>query len=317
MLDIKTIKVNKKKKENIMDLVLAPKNMPSVTGNFDKFKEDLIKQIEEYKAMPLTEDTVAPIKSAIRQKRTTLEKIESTAISAYFETPKKELKATFAELYAIIAEGESKVDEIIAEETRKRNDETTKRFIEYVKNKIKNMALEKDAVSYVLFHKQFYNKSAKEAESLNDIDAQLATLEKNFAAYIRAEKKINKCASGVGAVFDKDRFLHRLSKYGEGNDETAAEAEEEAERILAAPPKEKELVKVAPVNISSETVSLNVLTVPLSEVDIRQSFPVYDRKKSKGSEEIILTFTIPKEMKKSFNELLKNLKEVGITNKKQ
>ena len=208
--------------------------------------------------------------------------------------------------------GEFKVDEIIAEDTRKRNDETTKRFTEYVKNKIKNMALEKDAVDYVIFHKQFYNKTAKEAESLDNIDVQLTMLEKNFAAYIRAEKKINDLAKKAGAVFHKDAYLHRLSKYGEDNADIAAEAEEEAERILAIPPEEKEPVKTE-VPVSA---AIGKTEVPFSAVDIRQSFPVYDKKKSKGSDEITIIFTVPKEMKKSFNELLKNLKEVGITNKK-
>lgn len=302
-----------------MDLILAPKNMPSVTGNFEKYKEDLIKQIETYKSMPLTDETVGKVKSSIRQIRTTLEKIEDTAVGAYFDSPKKALRASFAELYAIIAEGESKVDEIIAEDTRKRNDETTKRFTEYVKNKIKNMALEKDAVDYVIFHKQFYNKTAKEAESLNNIDAQLTALEKNFVAYIRAEKKINDLAKKTGAVLHKDAYLYRLSKYGEDNADIAAEAEEEAERILSIPPEEKEQFKTAtsPISQGYVAASSNVVISTISDVHISQFFPAYDKKKSKGSEEITLTFTVPKEMKKSFNELLKNLKMVGITNKKQ
>ena len=48
-----------------MELMLTPKELPSITGNFETYKEDLVKQIEGYKAMPLTEETVAPVKSAI------------------------------------------------------------------------------------------------------------------------------------------------------------------------------------------------------------------------------------------------------------
>lgn len=291
-----------------MELMLTPKELPSISGNFEQYKNDLVKQIEGYKAMPLTEDTVAPVKSAIRTIRTTLEKIESTAIGAYFDTPKKMLKAQFAELYGIIADGESKVDAIIAEDTRKRNDETTKRLTDYIGSKITGMALETDAVDYVILEKAYFNKTAKEAAVLDDIDRQLIQLEKNFAAYLRAEKKINKIAQSLGPVFNKGRFLYGLSKYGDNNDSTAALAEEEAERLSNIPAEEQKPVARAAVPVKSSAV-IETVTV---EVD----FPVVDKKTSKGSDEILVSFTVPKEAKKQFAELLKELKEAGIKSKK-
>ena len=291
-----------------MELMLTPKELPSITGNFEQYKNDLVKQIEGYKAMPLTEDTVAPVKSAIRTIRTTLEKIESTAIGAYFDTPKKMLKAQFAELYGIIADGESKVDAIIAEDTRKRNDATTARLVTYIKSKIEEMALETDAVDFVILEKQFFNKTVKDAEVYDNIDRQLEALEKNFAAFIRAEKKINKIAQSLGPVFNKGRFLYGLSKYGDNNDSTAALAEEEAERLSNIPAEEQKSAARAavpvktPVGTGSFTVAVN--------------FPVVDKKTSKGSEEVFYSFTVPKEAKKQFAELLKELKEAGIKSKK-
>lgn len=290
-----------------MELSLTPKNMPSISGNFDTYKADLIKQIEGYKSSPLTDETVAPVKSAIRQIRTTLEKIESTAVSTYFDSPKKILKAQFAELYSIIADGESKVDAIIAEDTRKRNTETTERLIGYIASKVKSMTLESDAVDYVVFEKTFYNKTAKEIENLNNIDAQLTQLEKNFAAYVRAEKKIQKLAATCGPVFNKARYLNYLSKYGEGNDEFAAQAEEEAERLSSIPPEAvaaPAVTKKMPIPVSSGTEEISI------------EFPSYDKKKSKGSEDVAYLISIPKEAKKQFAELLKQLGTVGIKCKK-
>jgi hypothetical protein len=291
-----------------MELMLTPKEMPSISGNFEQYKSDLVKQIEGYKAMPLTEDTVAPVKSAIRTIRTTLEKIESTAIGAYFDTPKKMLKAQFAELYSIIADGENKVDIIIAEDTRKRNEATTARLVTYIKSKIEGMALETDAVDFVILEKQFFNKTVKDAEVYDNIDRQLEALEKNFAAFIRAEKKINKIAQSLGPVFNKGRFLYGLSKYGDNNDSTAALAEEEAERLSNIPAEEQKSAARAavpvktPVGTGSFTVAVN--------------FPVVDKKTSKGSEDLMYSFTVPKESKKQFAELLKELKEAGIKSKK-
>ena len=291
-----------------MELMLSPKELPSITGNFDQYKNELVKQIENYKTMPLTEETVAPVKSAIRQIRTTLEKIESTAVGAYFDTPKKMLKAQFAELYSIIADGESKVDAIIAEDTRKRNDATTERLIKYIKSKITGMALEADAVDFVVLKKSYFNKTAKEAEVLDEIDEQLAQLEQNFASYIRAEKKINKLAQALGPVFNKGRFLYSLSKYGEGNDSAAALAEEEAERIREIPAEEKKPAS-APVKILTEDNEEETIL-------ITTEFPIVDKKKSKGSDELLISFTVPKEAKKQFAELLKLLKDAGIKSKK-
>ena len=291
-----------------MELMLTPKELPSITGNFEQYKNDLVKQMESYKNMPLTEDTVAPVKSAIRQIRTTLEKIESTAVGAYFDTPKKMLKAQFAELYGIIADSENKVDAIIAEETRKRNEETTNRLNKYITSKITGMALESDAVDYVILKKQFFNKTAKETEVLDDIDEQLADLENNFAAFIRAEKKINKLAQAHGAVFNKGRFLYGLSKYGDNNDAVAAQAEEEAERLSNIPAEEQKSAARAavPVKTPAGTGSFTVAV----------NFPVVDKKTSKGSEDLMYSFTVPKESKKQFAELLKELKEAGIKSKK-
>lgn len=291
-----------------MELMLTPKELPSITGNFEQYKNDLVKQIEGYKAMPLTEDTVAPVKSAIRTIRTTLEKIESTAIGAYFDTPKKMLKAQFAELYSIIADGENKVDIIIAEDTRKRNEATTARLVTYIKSKIEGMALETDAVDFVILEKQFFNKTVKDAEVYDNIDRQLEALEKNFAAFIRAEKKINKIAQSLGPVFNKGRFLYGLSKYGDNNDSTAALAEEEAERLSNIPAEEQKPAARAavPVKTPAGTGSFTVAV----------NFPVVDKKTSKGSEDLMYSFTVPKESKKQFAELLKELKEAGIKSKK-
>ena len=291
-----------------MELMLTPKELPSITGNFEQYKNDLVKQIEGYKAMPLTEDTVAPVKSAIRTIRTTLEKIESTAIGAYFDTPKKMLKAQFAELYSIIADGENKVDIIIAEDTRKRNEATTARLVTYIKSKIEGMALETDAVDFVILEKQLFNKTVKDAEVYDNIDRQLEALEKNFAAFIRAEKKINKFAQELGAVFNKGRYLYGLSKYGDNNDSVAAQAEEEAERIREIPAEEKKPAS-APVKILTEDNEEETIL-------ITTEFPIVDKKKSKGSDDLLISFTVPKEAKKQFAELLKLLKDAGIKSKK-
>lgn len=292
-----------------MELMLTPKELPSISGNFDQYKNELTKQIEGYKNMPLTEETVAPVKSAIRQIRTTLEKIESTAIGAYFDTPKKTLKAQFAELYSIIAEGESKVDAIIAEDTRRRNDETTERLIKYITSKAAGMAVESDVVDYVVLKKAYFNKTAKETDTLNDIDDQLASLEQNFAAYLRADKKIRKLADELGPVFNKGRYLYGLSKYGENNDSAAAQAEEEAERL-------KEIKNSTPA-VQPEEPKRKETSSPVTEaITIAVDFPLVDKKVSKGTDDVIISFSVPKEAKKQFSELLKVLKEAGIKSKK-
>jgi hypothetical protein len=289
-----------------MELNLVPKALPSINGNFEQYKKELTKLITGYKNSPLTEETVAPVKSAIRQMRTTLEKMESTSVAAYFDTPKKILKAQFAELYSIIAEGEDKVDAIIAEDTRKRNEAATIRFKNYIISKTSAMALEKDVVDYVVLEKKYFNVTAKESETLDAIDKQLVGLEKNFAAYIRAEKKINKIAAEQGPTFNKARFLYMLSKYGDNNDTAASLAEEEAERLQQAK-------KETPVDsYDSSPKQAHSSTVVLETVIISVELPVYDKKTSKGYEELCYNFSVPKDAKRGFSDLLKELKGAGI-----
>ena len=289
-----------------MELNLAPQTLPAVDGNFEQYKGELIKLVDSYKDKPLTEETVAPVKSALRQMRTTLEKMESTAVSAYFDTPKKLLKAKFAELYSIIAEGEGKVDAVIAEDTRRRNEATAERLTNYIKSKIAGMKLEPDVVDYVVLEKSYFNKTAKEIEVLNSIDQTLVQLEKNFASFNRATKKIEKLAKELGPSFDVARFLYGLSKYEDCNDAISSLAEEEAERLITAVPevaKKQQQVKQAAVSdVVIKTVSVD--------------FTVIDKKKSKGSDDMVYIFTVPKEAKKNFADLIRELKEVGITSKK-
>ena len=294
-----------------MELQLTPQTLPSVEGNFDVYKADVQALIDGFKGKPLTEETVAPVKSAIRQMRTTLEKYESTSIGMYFETPKKLLKAKFAELYAIIAEGENKVDAVIAEDTRKRNEELTDRLTKYIKSKIKDLAVESDVVDYVILHKAFFNKTAKEAETLDNIDTQLLQLEKNFAAFTRATKKVNKFALVLGGAFNKGRYLYSLEKYGDGNDSASILAEEEHDRLIAVP----ETPTPTPTPTSAPVRSVAVEAEEAC-TEITVDFPHYEKKTSKGTDELAYSFTVPKEQKKAFAELLKELKAVGIKYKK-
>jgi hypothetical protein len=292
-----------------MELQLSPKELPVVSGNFETYKEELTKLVESYKDKPLTEETVAPVKSALRQMRTTLEKVESTSIAAYFDTPKKLLKAQFAELYSIIAEGENKVDAVIAEDTRRRNEETAARLTNYIISKSASMKLDTDVVDHVILKKHYFNKTAKEGDTLNEIDSDLLDFEKNYASYQRAERKINKLAYEIGGTFNRERFIYALSKYGNSNDSTAALAEEEAERLKNIPKEEK----LPPATAGKESwtpPSVGKVVSAMEEIIIE--FPPYDKKTSKGSDEIVYTFSVPKEAKKQFAELLKQLKTVGI-----
>lgn len=289
-----------------MDLNLAPQTMPAVKGNFDEYKSELVKLVDGYKDKPLTEETVAPVKSALRQMRTTLEKYEATSVAAYFDTPKKILKAQFAELYSIIAEGESKVDAVIAEDTRKRNEVTTERLTNYIAAKVVQEMLPQDAVEYVILEKHYYNKTAKESETLDSIDDQLVQLKKNYDAFLRAEKKIEKLAAKIGPTFNKARYMYALSKYGDNNDTVASQAEEEADRLSEVLPAAPE-ASVKAASINRPEIEIKTLTI---------DFPVFDKKLSKGSDDLHYTFSVPKEMKKSFAELLKELKDLGIKSSK-
>jgi len=286
-----------------MELELVPKTLPQVTGNFESYKEMLIKQMEVYKNTPLTEENVPQIKSAIRQMRISIEKIESSAISVYFDTPKKILKTQFAELYAIIAEGEQKVDAIIAEETAKRNNALTSRLINYIQNKIQGMELEEDVVDFVPLKKHYYNKTAKEADILNEIDSDLLTLEKNYRSYKRAKEKIGKIAEELGGVFNRKMFEFQLSKYGDNNDDVALRAEEEADRLKN-------------IKMTSAAKSLVKEVTSAEVVVISWEFETLSKNDLKDTEEITISFIVPKKHKKGFNEIIKHLKNAGIKTKK-
>lgn len=288
-----------------VDLVISPKKVPEVTGNFDAYKEHLSAMLKVYQGKALTEDTVAPVKAAVQKMRTTLEGIEKTSIAAYYDAPKKLMKARFAELYDMIGEIESKADAVIAEETEKRNNKTTKRLIAYLKSKATELGMDADVVDTIVFEKSYYNKTAKEADVLDDLDRKMNEAKENNKNYDKAVKKLNEVTKEFGALFNKDSYLSLLSKYGESNGSILLEIIEESERLREAMKNPRPAAaKAAPRGEEPEEAV---------SYDLYVAFPpVKKAKKDRVIKSYEVTFEVPDEVDAEFKKLLKQLPGAGI-----
>lgn len=149
----------------------------TIGGNFDVLKAQAQALVDKYKGLVLTDSNVQVIKTAksnfvmlrngIDRKRKEWKKI-------YIQTPSKLVDAACDELQAVIAEGETALGAQLDAYDAERKEEITIVLSEYAENAIKEAGLRPEYAAKVVLREKYYNKTQKEEDSLDDIDAQIA-----------------------------------------------------------------------------------------------------------------------------------------------
>lgn len=167
-----------------------------VSGNFTELGKNIKAVVDRYKGVKLTEDNVeyvTTLKKQFASLRIGIDRDRKEYKKAYLDPAENLLKAMCDELLKLVDEGESALGAQLEEYDQRRKDELTIILNEYVKDATEKYKLREEYATQIQLKKQYYNKTQKEEDSIDDINAQaeeLARKQKEYdsgVALIKAE----------------------------------------------------------------------------------------------------------------------------------
>ena len=159
--------------------VLSSNGVLEVSGNFTELAEKIQNVVDKYKGTILTDENVNYVKALkvqFQQIRTGIEKKRKDWKSLYLTTPAKLLDAMCDDLQNIVASGENALKEQLDSYDQRRKDELTEILNEYIEDFVKQYGLKEEYRERIVLKKQYYNKTAKEEDTIDDIEAQVLSL---------------------------------------------------------------------------------------------------------------------------------------------
>ena len=157
-----------------------------VGGNFEELASQIAQVVEKYKGTVLTEDNINYVKALkiqFQKLRTGIETKRKDWKKLYITTPGKLLDAMCDDLQKIVAEGEDALGNQLDAYDQKRKDELTEVLKGYVEEAVKAHALREEYAYQIVLREKYYNKTQKEEDSADDIEAQAVELEKKQKEY--------------------------------------------------------------------------------------------------------------------------------------
>lgn len=200
-----------------MELVLVKPSLKDdgvmvVAGNFDELKAKITAVVEKYKGTVLTDENVGYVKAIHAQfvsLRTGIEAKRKEWKKQYIQTPGELLDAMCKDLKSIAEKGESALAKQLDEYDQKRIDELTQVLQGYADSAAQNHGLRAEYAEQIVLKKQYYNKTQKEEDSADDIEAQAAELEKKQKEYDAGIQLID--AELEGTLLVRDTYVRQLS----------------------------------------------------------------------------------------------------------
>jgi hypothetical protein len=227
----------------------------TIGGNWDSLKANIKKVVDKYKGTQLTEDNVDYVKSLKKQfvsLRTGVELDFKNYKTAYLDPAENLIKAVKAELLAVIDEGESALDKQLDEYDQRRKDELTVILKDYVAESVEKYHLRDEYATQIQLKKNYYNKTAKEEDTIADIDAQAKELADKQSAYDNGVALIKAECEESGLL--PDSYIRELSYRNameiimEIKQDKKAQAElkakaEEGEKVIIGADEDSEIAK--------------------------------------------------------------------------
>lgn len=156
--------------------VMAKDGTVTINGNFTEVADKIKTIVEQYKGTILTEDNVSYVKTVKSQfvsLRTAIERERKEYKKVYITPHSKLIDSMCDELQQLVAEGEDALTVQLEEYDNKRKEELTKILKDYI---AMNCDLTEEEKAKVVLKKEYYNKTQKEEDTYNDIDAQIEAL---------------------------------------------------------------------------------------------------------------------------------------------
>ena len=182
-----------------------------VSGNFTELGANIQKVVDRYKGTVLTEDNVEYVKTLKKQfvsLRTGIEREKKEYKKVYIDPAENLLKSMCDELLRIVDEGEKALGDQLDAYDQRRKDELTEVLNDYVKDAISKYQLREEYATQIQLKKEYYNKTQKEEDSIDDINAQAEELSKKQKEYDAGVALIQ--AECEGTDFVPDTYIREL-----------------------------------------------------------------------------------------------------------
>ena len=156
--------------------VMTKDGTVTINGNFTEVAEKIKAIVDQYKGTILTEDNVSYVKTVKSQfvsLRTAIERERKEYKKVYITPHSRLIDSMCDQLQQLVAEGEDALTVQLEEYDNKRKEELTKILKDYM---AMNCDLTEDEKAKVVLKKEYYNKTQKEEDTYNDIDAQIEAL---------------------------------------------------------------------------------------------------------------------------------------------
>ena len=227
----------------------------TISGNFSELGANIQKVVDRYKGTQLTEDNVEYVKTLKKQfvsLRTGVEREVKEWKDVYLDPAEDLLKAMKNELLAIISEGESALGKQLDEYDQRRKDELTIVLNDYVADAVEKLGLREEYATKIVLKKEYYNKTQKEEDSIDDINAQAEELSRKQKDYDNGVALIKMECEDAGLL--PDSYIRELEYHSaseiimEIKQDKKAKAElekkaEEGEKVVIGADADSEIAK--------------------------------------------------------------------------
>jgi hypothetical protein len=188
---VKTVKAKKeaevvdaKKVEEIFDipaLVVTPAKAPVVDGNFAQVEAVLLAWKNRVSGIEMTEKNMTQVEIVKKEAvalRNRIVKIGADTKRLYFNDPKAVFDKKVTHLLSVVADVEGIADEVLDVKEQRRRDGLNEVFDVYKDDFQTGYKLEPEYLARVEYKKEYYNKTAVEKDSKDDLEQQFTALKK-------------------------------------------------------------------------------------------------------------------------------------------
>jgi len=177
----------------------------AISGNFSDLGSKIQSVVNRYKDTQLTEDNVEYVTTLKKQfvsLRTGIERERKEYKKVYISPAEDLVDSMCKELLKIVDEGESALGKQLDAYDQRRKDELTMVLNEYVQEAVEKFGLREEYASQIQLKKEYYNKTQKEEDSIDSINAQAEELSKKQKEYDAGVELIKMECEDTGFVPD-------------------------------------------------------------------------------------------------------------------
>jgi len=287
-------------------LSVTPDLPVNIEGNFKEIETYLKRREHEIATLKLTAkniDLVKAIKSEAVTYRRRAEEIVKDTMRRLFKDPEHVLKAKVQPIFDLIASIEGRVDAVLSKQEEERVSMMRQVLDDYHVKFQSKYQLTESFLSRVEYKKQYYNKTAVEKETKDDLEGQFILLKKEQDAYAASVRLIaNTCSAD--ARLSAAMYIEMLEREDTASIIERIETEKKRLASIDTPPMATATLGGAAEN-NPVTETEKVVLGVMCNIDFSTDFPGRVKKATKE-------ITYPCDMGDALNELFKRLEQYGV-----